>query len=162
MSATSGVRLACADDLPGILALERATAEAPHWPEAAYRDYLAWSAGAMQRKALWVAIREGRVQGFAAATGTIDQAELESIAVAEGVRRGGMGSDLLAAVCAWARQNGARSLFLEVRSASRGAQEFYQALGFTHEGTRPRYYDQPADDAVLMSLGLAGDGTEED
>ena len=160
MSAASGVRLACAADLAAILDLERATAEAPHWPEAAYRDYLAAPAGAIQRKALWVAIN-GSVQGFAAVTVTVHQAELESIAVAESVQRSGFGSDLLGAVCAWARQNGARSLLLEVRSSNRGAQDFYRARGFTSEGIRPRYYDRPADDAVLMSLDLAGHGTVE-
>ncbi len=156
MSSVGAVRLATATDVKAVLALERDTSQAPRWTEAVYRELVESAAGGFQRKALFVAVEDGAVQGYAAVTVLQDEAELESIAVAQGSRRSGWGSRLLAAVEEWARDGGACHLSLEVRAGNQGARGFYVARGFRQEGLRRGYYRDPAEDAVLLCRELAG------
>jgi ribosomal-protein-alanine N-acetyltransferase len=82
-------------------------------------------------------------------------AELESVAVANSVRRSGIGRALCDAVIAWAREQGAAEIELEVRTSSSGAIALYTQLGFATVGARAKYYRGPVEDAVLMRLDLA-------
>jgi ribosomal-protein-alanine N-acetyltransferase len=153
------VRSAGAADLPGVIALERATAEAPHWGEAEY-DGILQERDEINgvRRCLFVANRDDAVVGFAvgmvAGRGLESVAELESIAVAIGARRLGVGRALCEAVAGWCREQGAAALELEVRAASEGAVALYRGLGFVAVGRRRGYYSDPVDDAVLMRLEL--------
>ena len=45
-------------------------------------------------------------------------------------------------------------VLLEVRASNQQATAFYRALGFAESGRRLRYYADPVEDAVLMSLRL--------
>jgi ribosomal-protein-alanine N-acetyltransferase len=152
------VRLAHAADLVTVVALERATAEAPHWAEVEYAAMVASSASAV-RRCLFIAEREGELIGFAAGKvvgkGPEASAELESVAVGAEARRSGVGRALCAAAIDWCRAQGAAEMELEVRASSAGAIALYTGLGFVEAGRRPGYYAEPKDDAVLMRLELA-------
>lgn len=152
------VRLADAADLEAVIQLERATAEAPHWAESEYAAMLVLASGAV-RRCLFVAEGELGLVGFAVGkvigTGSESSSELESVAVAASARRAGVGRMLCAAVIDWCRAQGGVAIQLEVRAASVGAIALYSGLGFVVEGRRPRYYQEPVDDAVLMRLKLA-------
>ena len=165
---------AVASDLDAILALERATANAPHWPLSSYAAILevgkqraepdsnAQSAAAPHR-CLFVAHRDTLLTGFA--VGLVNPAppspdaaclaELESVVVACAARRAGLGHSLSSAVLAWCRSHGATEVILEVRASSAGAIALYTGLGFTQTGRRPGYYRNPSDDAVVMRRPLA-------
>lgn len=147
------VRTGVADDLAGVIALERSTAEAPHWGEREYAGAID-GAGDYVRRRLFVAEADGAVIGFAVGKIAGDLAELESVAVDVQARRSGVGSALCEAVINWCRSQGAVALELEVRAASAGAIELYRGLGFVSVGSRPLYYKAPLDDAVLMRLDL--------
>lgn len=140
-------------DLAGVIALERATAEAPHWSEAEYAAAICRGEDYVRRR-LFVAEADGAVIGFAVGKVAGDLAELESVAVDLRVRRGGVGGALCEAVIAWCREERAVAVELEVRSASGGAIGLYRGLGFIPVGQRPRYYSDPVDAAVLMRLDL--------
>ena len=157
MSALAQIRPARESDIPEILALDRSITEAPHWSEAAYGSYLAAAPTRAASKMLLVAVQANRLFGYAAASAVMDEAELETIAVAMHARHEGLGSRLLAAIEAWAREQGTRALLLEVRSANEAAQAFYAARGFTPAGLRPGYYASPVDDAVLLRKELVPD-----
>jgi ribosomal protein S18 acetylase RimI-like enzyme len=47
-----------------------------------------------------------------------------------------------------------REVLLEVRASNQRARDFYRSLGWNETGIRPRYYADPEEDAVLMSLKL--------
>ena len=146
------IRSAGQPDLEDIFALERATPTAPHWPNGAYRAILAAEIFT-PRRCLLVASTQGRPGVLGFAVGVVHPAgdsELESVAVSESSRRRGIGSALCSAVIEWCRQQGARELLLEVRASSTGAIALYKRLGFDPVGSRPRYYQQPVDDAVVM------------
>lgn len=152
-------------DLDEILVLERAVAEAPHWSR---EEYAALggseSDGAVSRCVL---VAEGvgdegvmRLVGFAVGkfVGMDGQSagELESVVVAEAARRTGVGRALCQGVLEWCRQRGAAAVELEVRSRNIPARRLYSSVGFQEEGLRRGYYRDPADDAVLMRLAIAG------
>jgi ribosomal-protein-alanine N-acetyltransferase len=156
MSRGVDIRPADASDLEAIFALERATPTAPHWPRSAYDAILA--AGIFSpRRCLMVASESGKPDLLGFAVGVVHPAgdsELESVAVAESVRRRGIGRALCAAVAEWCRLHDARELLLEVRASSAGAIALYAGFGFAAVGQRPRYYHHPDDDAVVMRLPL--------
>jgi ribosomal-protein-alanine N-acetyltransferase len=150
------LRAARASDLDAIVALERATEHAPHWPPAAYAANLDSTA---PQRCLIVAETDAEIAGFAAglmhpALQDSPQrvAELESVVVAASARRAGIGRAVCNAVIEWCRTHGATEMVLEVRATSTGAIALYTGLGFTQTGRRPRYYRDPEDDAVVMRL----------
>ncbi|WP_348266268.1 GNAT family N-acetyltransferase [Edaphobacter paludis] len=140
-------------DLASVLALERATVEAPHWSEAEYAAAIGGS-GDYLRRCLFVADVEGALIGFAVGKVAGNSAELESIAVDLQARRGGVGRALCGVVIDWCKRAGAAAVELEVRASSESAIRLYQGLGFVPVGRRPRYYSGPVDDSVLMRLEL--------
>lgn len=165
--AESLVRYAGAADLRQIIELDRATESAPHWPESVWAGLLGYCGSGEtrsdRRRCILVAAASvagtGTIFGFAVAAALDSHggglpAELESVAVAEGARRRGLGRALCSAVAEWSKTQGADQLELEVRSKNEAAKGLYRNLGFTEVGRRSGYYHDPEDDAVLMSLDL--------
>jgi ribosomal-protein-alanine N-acetyltransferase len=162
------IRPARLADVDAIVAPERATEHAPHWPRATYAEIVGAGevheddlANAAVRRCILVAGRVGgdhdagerRIAGYA--VGVMgDFAELESVVVAAEMRRAGVGRALCEAVIAWGRAQGAGEMMLEVRAASAGVIALYAGLGFQEVACRSRYYRDPEDDAVVMRLGL--------
>ena len=65
-----------------------------------------------------------------------------------------MARQLFAALAGELRLAQAAEVDLEVRASNRPALSFYRSLGFEETGRRPRYYLDPAEDAILMRLQL--------
>lgn len=139
-------------DLDAVIGLAASISEAPRWPRSAWESYLASTA---PPRRVFLAESGGDLTGFVAGQNTGDTCELDSIAVVPAHRRSGIATDLLAALIAWARQHGSSKVQLEVRSANCSAIKFYENAGFLRYGLRPRYYSNPEDDALLMTLPLA-------
>ena len=74
--------------------------------------------------------------------------------MAPSAQRAGIGRALCCAVLDWCRSNRATEVVLEVRAGSAGAIALYAGLGFTQAGSRPRYYRDPDEDALIMRLRL--------
>ena len=159
------VRMATVADLAGVVTMERGIAGAPHWGEAEYAVIFAAdrSADDAVRRCLIVAEAEDGLLGFAVGkvigfgpSGSKGVGELESVAVDPAVRRGGVGRALCEAVIDWCRGQRAEEMELEVRVGSDAAIALYEGLGFVEVGRRKGYYREPAEDALLMKLELAG------
>ena len=124
------LRPAVPTDFLAIVALERATEHAPHWPPATYAAILSPRNNA-PRRCFFVALKDGSLAGFAAGlmhpphsaaeAGAVQFAELESVVVAASARRAGIGRVLCNAVLDWSRSLGATEVILEVRSGSAAA-----------------------------------------
>ena len=141
-----------AADLNTVIRLAASIPEAPRWPRPAWETYLAETD--LPRR-IFVSESGRELTGFVAGQIIGDICELESIAVSPSHRRSGVATGLLAVFIAWARQRGLSRIQLEVRSVNNLATMFYQSAGFLQDGLRPRYYRDPEDDALLMSLPLA-------
>jgi ribosomal-protein-alanine acetyltransferase len=102
------------------------------------------------------AIESGEVVGFAVASLTPPQAELEIIGVAPAVQRRGLARQIFWALAAELGAAQVAEVYLEVRASNQSALELYRRLGFMVAGRRPRYYHDPVEDAVLMRLRLEG------
>jgi ribosomal-protein-alanine N-acetyltransferase len=141
-------------DLARVMAIAASLPDAPHWPESVYKKAL--NPESTPRRIALVAAgpQPGDVLGFAVANLLPPQAELETIAVASGSQRRGLGRRLFDELASQLRVAGNRQLNLEVRASNHPAFAFYRSLGFSQTGLRRAYYADPVEDAVLMRLRL--------
>ena len=95
------------------------------------------------------------VVGFAMASHVAGVCDLEAVVVYAGVRGRRLGELLVGSVAGWGELLGATRLELEVRASNAAALRLYRRMGFTLDGSRPGYYCNPVEEAVLMSLRLA-------
>ena len=95
-----------------------------------------------------------QIVGYIVARETAGELHINNVAVRDQYRRRGYGALLLGRVLDEARKRGATAAFLEVRSGNSTAQALYQKCGFKAIATRPNYYTDPREDAVVMSLDL--------
>ena len=145
------------EDLISVIGIAAVVPTAPHWPPSEFSRMLQVIASEPARRGAWVGLAPGAgVQGFAMAIQTAGTAELEAVVTAPEHRRQGIGAALLAAVVAWSRTLGAERLLLEVRASNHDALRLYESRGFQRDGTRPGYYHNPDEDALLLSLLLHG------
>lgn len=149
------IRPMVAEDVGRVMEIAKSLSQAPHWGQAVY--LAAVDADAKPRRVALVAEDRmtGTIAGFAVASVTPPESELETIAVAEGFQRAGVARSLFAKLADELRRQGAGVTLLEVRASNEKALAFYRALGFAESGRRPRYYADPVEDAVLMRLALS-------
>lgn len=132
-------------DLRGVARLERECFSQP-WSESGLG--VAMDNG---RSVFIVARRGGRLAGYAGMQCVLDEGYVENVAVFESERRSGVGRALLDALTRAAREKGLRFLTLEVRASNSAAIALYAAGGFERVGMRRGFYDNPREDAVLMT-----------
>lgn len=141
------IRLAEPGDLERLAALDRASF--PHDP---WSDELLRAELASAHSRYWV-VESGDelvgVLGIMAAQGA-GEGDVQTIAVAEPLRRGGWATRLLREGVAWARSRGATRLFLEVRETGDAARSLYRGLGFEEIGRRDNYYPREGVAAIVM------------
>jgi ribosomal-protein-alanine acetyltransferase len=142
-----------AADLDRVTEIGMSVSQAPHWARWGYEAIL--DPEFPNRLALVVEARAtSEIVGFAVAGVLPPQAELESIVVSPAEQRRGIGRELIFAMNEELRKAGVHEVLLEVRSSNQAALDFYQSMGWMGTGRRPRYYADPEEDAVLMSLRL--------
>ncbi|HUH08264.1 MAG TPA: GNAT family N-acetyltransferase [Egibacteraceae bacterium] len=98
------------------------------------------------------------VVGYAGLLVQAEEAHVTTVAVHPAQHRRKIATRLLLTILCEARAMGAQAATLEVRTANRGAQRLYQAFGFAPVGTRPGYYSETGEDALIMWVhDLQGD-----
>jgi ribosomal-protein-alanine N-acetyltransferase len=80
----------------------------------------------------------------------VDEAHVTSVAVRPARRGRGLGYLLMWSMFSLGEVAGARWLTLEVRPSNSVARAMYAELGFRQAGTRPRYYTDNGEDAIIM------------
>lgn len=119
-----------------------------------------WSAESISseldnRLSYWLVAEEsGKVVGYVGSQSVLDSADMMNIAVAPEYRRLGIGNALIEALVTYLRNKSIRFLLLEVRVSNTSAIELYRKLGFQQVGTRPRYYHNPREDALILRKEL--------
>lgn len=94
------------------------------------------------------------VAGLAAWQLAAGEASLYTLTVAPEARRTGAGTALVRESLEALRSEGAETAFLEVRASNAGAIALYEQVGFVADGRRPRFYQNPTEDAILMHRAL--------
>ena len=97
---------------------------------------------------------EGRLAGYVLLRCLLDEAELHRIAVPPDCRGRGIARRLLCEGIEECQRRGAETVWLEVREGNAPARALYESFGFTKEGVRKNYYDNPQEDAVIMAYRL--------
>ena len=104
---------------------------------------------------LWlIAEVDGVVAGYVGSQTVLDSADMMNLAVSPSFRRQGIGERLVNCLTEALKEKGVKTLLLEVRISNDPAKELYQKLGFEMVGKRPRYYEKPREDALILRKEL--------
>ena len=101
-----------------------------------------------------IAEKAGRTAGYLLAYTAVDEAEIARIAVVKELQRQGAARALLAELESVCGSEGIKKILLDVRSGNGAARALYTSTGFKEDGIRQRFYENPVEDAVLMSREL--------
>ncbi len=153
-SAATRIRRMTPTDLGCVIEIARSQRDAPNWPPAAYQAAIDPQSSPLRIALVAYDSSSGEAVGFAIASALPPQSELETIAVAAGAERRGVGGRLFAALALELKSAQVTEVMLEVRASNRPALAFYAALGFEATGRRTRYYVDPVEDALLLRLKL--------
>lgn len=145
------VRPATRQDLDQVLETERLCFSTP-WSRTTFD-------GLLGRDTVCFKVLEvgGEVVGHGVLWWVGPEAELANLAVVPSQRGRGGGALLLDDLLAEAAFRGVERVFLEVRESNGAARSLYEDREFVPVGRRPRYYQKPTEDAVVMALDLATD-----
>jgi ribosomal-protein-alanine N-acetyltransferase len=138
------VRRLVYSDLPAVLAIERRSFPTP-WSLAMFVLELSKPSGIC----LAAASEEGLI-GYLVCSRYADVWHLMNVAVAPERRRRGVATTLINELLARAGSDARYTL--EVRTSNEAAIAMYERFGFRPAGTRPRYYHDNGEDALIMWL----------
>ena len=132
-------------DLDAVMELERSSFGAEAYPAELFAGYCRRCP-----ELFLVATASGRIAGYSiACIRARGGAELVSIAVSPGLRRGGVGQALLRGTLRRLRLRQVPSLRLMVKTCNRSALRFYAAFGFRRMRVVRDYYEDGADGYLL-------------
>ena len=100
----------------------------------------------------YVAEVDGRVIGYIGMSYVLDEGYIYNVAVEKSSRKKGAGSALIQTLVNYGKKNGFAFITLEVRESNTAARSLYSSFGFIKVGERKKYYSDPVDNAVLMTL----------
>ncbi len=101
-----------------------------------------------------IAEKAGRTAGYLLAYTAADEAEIARIAVVKELQRQGAARALLTELESVCGSEGIKKILLDVRSGNSAARALYANAGFKEDGIRQRFYEDPEEDAILMSREL--------
>ena len=138
------------DDLERVIELDRDSFSLP-WPESSFKFELTqnsssrcWVAEVMNTPKL--------VVGMIVTWLIVDEVHVATFAVDPAYRRQGIARRLLAHTLIEGARSGGQKAFLEVRAGNVAARSLYSSFGFEEIGVRKKYYQDNAEDAVMMNL----------
>lgn len=100
---------------------------------------------------LWLVAVDGQqVAGYVGSQTVMGETDMMNIAVLPEFRRQGIAEALIMALITELKKAQSHCLTLEVRASNEPARMLYEKLGFVCVGRRPRYYQNPREDALIM------------
>ncbi len=142
------IRDATTADIPEIAELERLCFSTP-WPEELISIYLSGPG-----RVLIAAEEQGAAVGYMGLQYVLDEGYITNVCTSPEYRRRGIGLALIDEMILRANELSLSFLTLEVRETNSPAQKLYALKGFSQVGRRPKYYEHPDEDAILMTLYL--------
>lgn len=101
-----------------------------------------------------IAEKAGRMAGYLLTYNAAGEVEIARIAVVKEFRRQGVARALLRELEAVCSEENVKRLLLDVRAGNTAARKLYSGFGFKEDGIRQRFYENPQEDAVLMSKSM--------
>lgn len=116
------------------------------WSENALREELTNSFARF-----YVALCDGQVAGYMGAHNVVGEVYITNVAVLPQFRRQGIAEALIKNLTDVTFSEGAEFITLEVRKSNAGAIGLYSKMGFEIVGERKNFYENPREDALLMT-----------
>lgn len=132
------------EDIPELSRIEAESFSMP-WSAAAFRNLLLQS-----YCTYFVALADGHVAGCCGYTDTCHEANIDNVVVAAEYRNHGIAQTMLQKLMEQGQSSGIEAYTLEVRVSNLTAIHIYEKFGFHSEGIRPRFYEKPVEDAIIM------------
>lgn len=101
----------------------------------------------------FVAECDGAISGYIGAHNILGEVYIDNIAVAKTFRRNGVAEKLLRYLIDFCEKEGMEFVTLEVRRSNEPAKKLYSKMGFKEVGERKGFYENPREDAILMTYG---------
>lgn len=137
-------------DLQAVLEIDRLSFPIP-WSEKTYKYEIRENQSSYVH-VVEIPTEEGtRVIGYVGFWFIVDEAHISTIAVHPDYRKQGIGEQLLKCALREAIELGARIMTLEVRISNHTAINLYKKFDFKVVGSRPHYYRDNNEDALLMT-----------
>ena len=136
------IRKATQADIGSLCALEDECFSLP-WSRKGFEDFFS-----LDFTTAYVAEDEGKILGYIGLYLSGEDADITNVAVTSSARRRGIGKALITAA---KNSGGVMNLFLEVRESNLAARSLYESEGFVTDGKRKNFYQNPREDAILMS-----------
>ena len=137
------------DDLEGVMVIEKENFSVP-WTEMGFFSFLL-----RDDTMFLVAEEEGEIIGYMGIMMVLDEGEITNVSVSKYARRRGIGRALVGEMIRRMKKRGIVTLHLEVRKSNDAAIALYSSFGFVKDGERKMYYEEPVEDAVLMSCNTS-------
>ncbi len=157
------IREMCKEDLEAVTALEAACFSMP-WKYHDFENILSDPKCIYLVAVLETEKRDAQrpaVIGGCLLTDTIGEGDISNVAVHADFRKNYIATALLQALLAIGKTERKIKVFtLEVRSQNSAAIGLYQKLGFISVGIRPRFYEKPKDDALIMKFYIESERQE--
>ena len=133
------------DDLDQVSQLEEKAFSMP-WHKESFAEMIS------SKDALYMVADDfGKVVGTCGIITAVGEGDISNVVVDEEYRNQGVGELLVSAVMEKAAKTlGVVEYTLEVRVSNAPAIKLYKKLGFKSEGIRPRFYEKPTEDAMIM------------
>jgi ribosomal-protein-alanine N-acetyltransferase len=136
-------------DIEAVLQIEAAS-----FPDPLTRESLLYDLGENPAARHLAALWEGEVCGWLGVYFVLDEGQILRVATSPPFRRRRVAKALVSQMLRRGKEAGLAFFTLEVRSQNEAAIRLYSSLCFTQNGRRRGYYQNPADDALLMELIL--------
>ena len=103
------------------------------------------------RLSCWLVALDGdSVVGYVGSQTVLGETDMMNIAVHPGYRKLGIATEMINALVCTLREQGSKSLMLEVRASNEPAKALYEKMGFEAVGVRKNYYRNPKEDALIL------------
>lgn len=133
------------EDLEQVVDIEQNLFSVP-WTKEGFLTYL------MKKDTMFFVVEEKeRILGYCSMMTVLDEGDILNVAVRSDRQKEGIGQFLVDSMLRMAEMQGIRLVHLEVRQGNGTARRLYQRLGFKEDGLRRDYYENPVENAVLMT-----------
>ena len=133
------------EDLEQVMPIEEECFSVP-WTENGFFTFL------IRQDALFlVAEEDDEILGYIGILTVLDEGEITNVCVRPSARRRHVGARLLEELLGRVETGDVAVIHLEVRESNAAAIALYEKFGFVRDGLRRNYYEEPKEDALLMS-----------
>lgn len=133
------------EDLEQVVDIEQKLFSVP-WTKEGFLTYL------MKKDTMFFVVEEkDRILGYCSMMTVLDEGDILNVAVCSDRQKEGIGQFLVDSMLRMAEMQGIKLVHLEVRQGNGTARRLYQRLGFKEDGLRRDYYENPVENAVLMT-----------